>query len=246
MPPSRDGGFAVLSELRRYQIPTAVGALRTPNPVSPESQSSSRRPRSCSRAACWREVAGVRAARRRRHHRLAARVVVPRDRGVGVAAVAVQDVQQVAVEAVDVGAGLRLAGVVGERGLIGDVDRDRMLEVDGALARAVHRADARGGVVFLRLRNAQQHLGVFIRVLHPHAAVAVGPRVMREQLLVRRVVLIDQEAVREIEADAAERIALARRLEDADRAVLVAADLQADPRQRARDRAPAPADIRCG
>ena len=38
--------------------------------------------------------------------------------------------------------------------------------------------------------------------------------------------LIDQETVREIEADAAERIALARRLEDADRAVSIAADLQ--------------------
>ncbi len=44
---------------------------------------------------------------------------------------------------------------------------------------------------------------------------------MREQLLVRSVVLIDQEAVREIEADAAERIALARRLEDPNRAVLL-------------------------
>jgi hypothetical protein len=68
---------------------------------------------------------------------------------------------------------------------------------------------------------------------------------VREQLLVRRVVLIDQEAVREIEADAAERVALARRLEDADRAVRIAADLQ-PTRASAFGSAPAPADTRCG
>ena len=60
-------------------------------------------------------------------------------------------------------------------------------------------------------------------ILHPHAAVAVGAHVMREQVLVRRVVLIDQEPVREVEADAAERIGFARRLRDVHAAVAVVA-----------------------
>ena len=58
--------------------------------------------------------------------------------------------------------------------------------------------------------------------------------VAREQILVRRVVLIDEEAVREVEPDASERIALARRLVDAERAVRVVADLQSDTFQRVR------------
>ena len=169
------------------------------------------------------------------NHRLAARVVVSRDRGVGDAAVAVQDVEQVAVEAVDVRAGLRLAGVVGERGLVGDVDRDRMLEVDGALAASRTSSGCARRCSFppaARRPAAPRHI-------HPGSARACSrgcrrASVLREQLLVRRVVLIDQEAVREIEADAAERVALARRLEDADRAVVVVTDLQSDPRQRAR------------
>ena len=75
------------------------------------------------------------------------------------------------------------------------------------------------GVALLRQRQRQQHLGVLQRILHPHAAVAEGALVMGEQVLVRRVVLIDQELVREVEADAAERVAVARRLRDVDRAV---------------------------
>ena len=50
---------------------------------------------------------------------------------------------------------------------------------------------------------------------------------MREQVLVRRVVLIDQELVREIEADAAERVGLARRLRDVHAAVRPLLQLQA-------------------
>jgi hypothetical protein len=46
--------------------------------------------------------------------------------------------------------------------------------------------------------------------------VAIGASGLFEQILVGRVVLIDQEPVREIEADAAKRIALAGRLVDAD------------------------------
>ena len=78
------------------------------------------------------------------------------------------------------------------------------------------------------------HLGVLGRILHPHAAVAVGARVVREQVLVRRVVLVDQEAVREVEADAAERVGFARRLGDVHAAVAVVLDLEAHARQHGR------------
>jgi hypothetical protein len=46
-----------------------------------------------------------------------------------------------------------------------------------------------------------------------------------EQVLVRRVVLVHQELVREVEADAAERVAVARRLPDAYGAVGILLDL---------------------
>jgi len=48
--------------------------------------------------------------------------------------------------------------------------------------------------------------------------------VLGEQVLVRRVVLIDQELVREVEADAAERVGFAGRLRDVDAAVAVAVE----------------------
>ena len=137
-----------------------------------------------------------------------------------------------------------MSGVVNEGGLIGDVDRDRILEVDRPLALAIHRLNAVSGVALLGLRNAQQHFGILVRVLHPHAAMAVGAHGVVEQFLVRRVVLIDQEAIREVEADAAERVSLAGRLEDADRTVGIVADFQ-PTRASALGPVPAPADIRC-
>ncbi len=57
--------------------------------------------------------------------------------------------------------------------------------------------------------------------------MAEGALVPGEQVLVRRVVLIDQELVREIEADAAERIGFAGRLRDVHRAVAVLLELEA-------------------
>ncbi len=57
--------------------------------------------------------------------------------------------------------------------------------------------------------------------------MAEGALVLGEQMLVRRVVLIDQELVGEVEADAAERVALARRLRDVHAAVAVLRQLQA-------------------
>ncbi len=49
--------------------------------------------------------------------------------------------------------------------------------------------------------------------------MAEGALFLGEQMLVRRVVLIDQELVREVEADAAERVGLAGRLRNVDAAV---------------------------
>ena len=57
---------------------------------------------------------------------------------------------------------------------------------------------------------------------------------MREQVLVRRVVLVDQELVREVEADAAKRVAGARRLRDVHAAVAVLRQPQAHPLQHGR------------
>ena len=52
--------------------------------------------------------------------------------------------------------------------------------------------------------------------------MAEGALFLGEQVLVRRVVLIDQELVREVEADAAERVGLTRRLRNVDAAVTAA------------------------
>ena len=147
---------------------------------------------------------------------------------------ALQDRQQPGVAAVDVVADLQLAVVVDEGGLVGEVDRDAGREVDVDLRAAEHLLQPLRGVVLVRQRQAEQHLAVFQRVLDPHAAVAVGALVMGEQVLVRRVVLIHQELVREVEADAAERVAVARRLVDADGAVRVLLDLQPDALHRLR------------
>src|SRR5215475_6135061 len=60
--------------------------------------------------------------------------------------------------------------------------------------------------------------------LNAHAAVAERALVLREKMLVGRVVLIDQERVGEIEPNPPERIAVSRGLIDPDRAVPVMAD----------------------
>ena len=83
-------------------------------------------------------------------------------------------------------------------------------EVDLALLAAEHLLQALRRVVAARRGVRQQHLGVFHRILHAHAAVAVGSLVVREVVLLRCVVLVDEVFVREIEPDAAERIALGR------------------------------------
>ena len=68
-------------------------------------------------------------------------------------------------------------------------------------------------------RQMQHDLAEFGRIFHPHAAVAERALVGGEQPLLRRVVQIDLELVREVELDAAERIGGARRLHHVDIAV---------------------------
>ena len=90
-----------------------------------------------------------------------------------------------------VAAYLQLARVVDEGGLIGQMYPDRNGQLDVLFAGAEHPLDPLGGPVLARTRDVEQNLGVLGRVLHAHAAVTVGARVVREQVLVRRVVLID-------------------------------------------------------
>src|SRR4029079_18089394 len=82
-----------------------------------------------------------------RADRLAGLVIIARDRHIRIAVVAVQFLQDVAVKPVDVGTRLEFAGVIGVRRLIGDVDRNRMLEGEAPLAVAIHRTDLGGGVM---------------------------------------------------------------------------------------------------
>ena len=124
---------------------------------------------------------------------------------------------------------MQLAGLVHERGLVHQVDRDLIDEVELPLLTAEHSLDAFGGVISLWRCIGQQHLGVFQRVLHTLAPMTVSALVVVEVVLFRRIVLVHQELVREVEADLAERVALARRLIHADLAVGGALHLQPLP-----------------
>src|ERR1044071_3798084 len=91
----------------------------------------------------------------------------------------------------------------------------RLREADVPLAAAEHPLDAFLRVPLVRQLDRQQHLGVLGRILHPHAAVAVGTLLVSEQMFVRRVVLVNEELVGEVETDAPERVTGAGRLIDA-------------------------------
>ena len=147
------------------------------------------------------------------HHRLV-RHCVSGDWAVCHLAGAIQQICDCLIEAVNVRAHLELHSIVHKCGLIGDVHRDGVLQVDVALVDTIKRANELSGVTVLRLREPQYYLGVLIRMLHAHAPVAEGAGSLFEQTLVGRVVLVDKETVREIEADAAKRVALAWRLEN--------------------------------
>src|SRR5215203_5744856 len=70
--------------------------------------------------------------------------VATRDRNISDAALAVKNTSDRLVVAVEVGAGIQVTGLVNECGLVGDVDWDRLLEVDRSLTLAVHRLNAVG------------------------------------------------------------------------------------------------------
>ena len=98
----------------------------------------------------------------------------------------------------------------------------RGLQLDVLLTVAEHSRDPFRRPVFLRPRDVEEDLGIFGRILHAHAAVAVGAHLVGEIILVRGVVLIHQETVGEVEANASQRVARTRRLPNRDAAAAVA------------------------
>src|SRR5215468_4900852 len=77
------------------------------------------------------------------------------------------------VAAVEVLAEVELAGLVDERRLIGQMHGDQVLELNVLLAAADYAGEPLLGVAIVRPRDREQHLGIFERILDPHAAVAV-------------------------------------------------------------------------
>ncbi len=67
-----------------------------------------------------------------------------------------------------------MAGIVDEHRLVGEVNRDRVLEIDVAFACTVERPSLPGAIAVIWLRDRQQYLGIFVRILQAHAAMAVG------------------------------------------------------------------------
>ena len=142
------------------------------------------------------------------------------------AVVALEDRNQGLVAAIDVVTELKLAIVVDERGLIGQVDRNEGRKRDiGLIVAGDHVLDLVERVAVTGAHQRKQHFGIALRILHAHAAVTERPLVIGEQVFIRRVVLIDQEFVGEIEANAAERVLIARRLPDADAAIRIVVEL---------------------
>src|SRR6476620_58855 len=116
--------------------------------------------------------------------------------------------------------------------LIGEVNGNRRLQIDIALAPAVERMQALNSKSLLGLRDRKKNFGIFIGILYTHAAVTISADGLAKQIFVRRIVLINQELIWKIEAHAPKCITVARWLIYSDRAVAVAANSQSDPRER--------------
>src|SRR6516164_11863034 len=71
-------------------------------------------------------------------------------------------------------------------------------------------------------------------MFYAHAAMTVGARGLAEHVFVWRIVLIDEELIGKVEADAAKRIPLARWLVYPDRPLAVATNSQSHPREHRR------------
>src|SRR6516225_6774543 len=139
---------------------------------------------------------------------------------------AFEDSDHPRISAIDVFAQLQLALLVHKRRLVGQVHWYKPRKVDIDLLAAEHLLQTRLTVVLVRHHQRQQLFGVGKRILNPHAAMAVGPPLARKQILVRRVMLVDQELVREIEADTTERVGSARWLPNMDATVAGVVDFQ--------------------
>src|SRR5262249_31993303 len=83
-----------------------------------------------------------------------------------------------AVDAVNVSPRLQFSRIVDEGGLIGQINRDDRRKMDVLLVAPKHPPDALLSVPFFRQHQRQQDFGIFRRVLHAHAAVAVSSLVM--------------------------------------------------------------------
>src|SRR5215468_1694965 len=90
---------------------------------------------------------------------------------------ALEDREQAPIAAVDIITNLKFAGVVDERCLVGQIDRDKGRELDIDLARSEHFLDAILSVAVSRTNQRQQHFGIVHRILHAHAPVAESPLV---------------------------------------------------------------------
>src|SRR3954468_4241861 len=102
--------------------------------------------------------------------------------------------------------------------------RHRLVQIDRTLVAAVKTADPLGSDFLIRLRYRQQGFGVFFWILNAHTAMAKRTLAPREQVLVRRVMLIPRERVWKVEGDAAESVLFAGRLINADRTIVLALD----------------------
>ena len=91
--------------------------------------------------------------------------------------------QQRLVAAVNIFAEFELALIINESSLVSQVDRDEGRKLNVGFVGAKHPADAVLSVAFAWAHQRQQHLGIFHGILDPHAAVAFGPPIIGEKLL---------------------------------------------------------------
>src|SRR6516225_12411007 len=104
-----------------------------------------------------------------------------------------------AVEVIDIGSDLQPARVIDKGCLIGQVDPDLRWHRNVLFGAAKLALYPFYRPTLVRTCNIEQDLGVFGRILHPHATMAKGAEVEPKQLLIRSIVLIDREAIGKIE-----------------------------------------------
>src|SRR5665213_821653 len=134
-------------------------------------------------------------------HRLGRRVGRPLDGDVGdLAFAALENLDHLGVATIDILAELEFAVLVEEGGLIGQVHPEILREVDVYFVGADHFLQPSRRIMLVGQHQRQQLLAVNEGILHPHATMAVSALILGEQIFIRRVVLIDQELVGEVES----------------------------------------------